>query len=150
MSRASVLSELSDLLQAQGRLFPAESPAVDLFRCGGKDLGMCERPSVVPAMTRRRDGDDLVVSVDVPGVPVEDVHVSVVRNRLTISGERKAPEGDDVEGDVMFGAFERVMVLPRRVEQDSVDASFDAGVLTVRVTGVFAEEPAQEITIRTA
>ena len=56
---------------------------------------------------------------------------------LTISGERKAEHGEEKEGyhrvERSFGAFSRSLTLPQGVDADGVTASFDRGVLEIRV-----------------
>jgi HSP20 family protein len=81
-----------------------------------------------------RDGK-LHVRVDAPGVAKEDLHVEVNGGRLTISGERKSEETS--EGDRFwhfersFGSFRRTLTLPRGVDESSVEANYNDGVLEV-------------------
>ncbi|MDL5154385.1 Hsp20/alpha crystallin family protein [Actinomycetospora termitidis] len=90
----------------------------------------------VPAADVVRDGDDAVVRVELPGVDVtSDVTVEVAEHRLVIAGERREQhEGDGVR-ESRRGSFRRSFSLPRHVDADAVSASYDAGVLTVRVAG---------------
>ncbi|WP_433801303.1 Hsp20/alpha crystallin family protein [Actinomycetospora sp. CA-084318] len=90
----------------------------------------------VPAADVVRDGDDAVVRVELPGVDVaSDVTVEVVDRRLSIAGERR--EEHDGEGfrESRRGSFRRSFALPQHVTADAVSASYDAGVLTVRIAG---------------
>ena len=56
---------------------------------------------------------------------------------LTISGERKAEHEDKREGYVRveraYGAFRRSLTLPEGIDPEGVTASFDKGVLEVRI-----------------
>lgn len=109
----------------------------------------------VPAADVYRDGEDLVARLDLPGVdPAEDVTVEVEGRRLVVRGERKDQRDAEAEGrrisEVRFGAFRRVVTLPRTVDGDAVTASYDAGVLTVTVAGVFAGTTPQRIEVTTA
>lgn len=102
-----------------------------------------------------RDGEDLVARLDLPGVdPAEDVTVEVEGRRLVVRGERKDQRDEQAEGrrvrEVRFGAFRRVVALPRAVDGDAVRASYDAGVLTVTVAGAFAGTTPQRVEITTA
>ena len=100
----------------------------------------------VPAVEVLRDGQDVVVRVELPGVDVErDVAIEVDRGKLVISGERRdAREGDD-EGvlvrELRYGQFRREFALPAGVSPEQVEATYDAGLLDVRVRGVVAPEP---------
>lgn len=95
-----------------------------------------------PAVDAYSDGEDLVARFDVPGVDIDDVIVEVEGRRLVVRGERKDARDEEQDGrrfrEVRFGSFHRTVALPRTVEADAVSASYDAGVLTVRVTGAYA------------
>jgi HSP20 family molecular chaperone IbpA len=106
-----------------------------------------------PAAEISKDGDDAVVRLELPGVDVDnDVNVELDRGRLVIHGERRdehAGEGSDGRTlrEVRYGSFRRSFTLPTHVTGDAVSASYDAGVLTVRVAGVYAGPEAQRIAI---
>jgi HSP20 family protein len=89
-----------------------------------------------------REGDDAVVRVELPGVDVaEDVTVEVDGNRLTVRGERREEQSGEGWRESRTGSFRRTFTLPQHVDADAVTASYDAGVLTLRVTGAYAEAP---------
>jgi HSP20 family molecular chaperone IbpA len=108
-----------------------------------------------PAAEITKDGDDAVVRVELPGVDVDnDVNVELDRGQLVIRGERRDEHsGDDPETDgrtlreVRYGSFRRSFKVPGHVTGDAVSASYDAGVLTVRVAGAYAGTQAQRIAI---
>lgn len=108
-----------------------------------------------PAAEVVKDGDDAIVRVELPGVDVEkDVNVEVDRGRLVIHGEHRDQYAqDEGEGvgrtlrEIRYGAFRRSFQLPAHVTGDAITASYDAGVLTVRVTGAYAGSRAQRIAI---
>lgn len=96
-----------------------------------------------PAAEAHRDGDDAVVRLELPGVDVaSDVAVEVVSGRLVVRGERRDERAEDENGrtirEIRYGAFERSFGLPAHLTADAVSASYDAGVLSVRVAGVYA------------
>ncbi|WP_120005723.1 Hsp20/alpha crystallin family protein [Nesterenkonia muleiensis] len=104
----------------------------------------------LPAVDARRENEDLVAAVDLPGVdPVNDVSVELSNGgrTLTISGERKVRNEAEGFREVRYGSFSRTLHLPEAVQQDSISADYDAGVLTVRVAGVYAAEQPQKIRI---
>ncbi|GAA4925399.1 HSP20 family molecular chaperone IbpA [Actinomycetospora succinea] len=98
-----------------------------------------------------RDGDDAVVRLELPGVDVaKDVTVDVDGHRLTVRGERRDEQSGEGWRESRRGSFRRSFTLPQHVDADAVSASYDAGVLTLRVVGAHAEpvEPgAQRIAI---
>jgi HSP20 family protein len=105
-----------------------------------------------PAADILRDGDDAVVRVELPGVDVEkDVNVEVDKGRLVIHGEHRDEHHEESQGrtlrEIRYGSFRRSFQLPAHVTSEAIAASYDAGVLTVRVTGAYAGTQAQKIAI---
>jgi HSP20 family protein len=100
----------------------------------------------VPAVEVARDGADVVVRVELPGVDVErDVAIEVDRGKLVISGERRDERSEQSEGvlvrELRYGQFRREFALPPGVSPEQVEATYDAGLLDVRVRGVVQPEP---------
>jgi HSP20 family protein len=91
----------------------------------------------VPAMDLAETDDQLVLRADLPGMERGDIDIEVKDNVLTISGERKAEHERKGEGfhriERSFGRFSRSLGLPRGIDAKSVTASFDNGVLEVRM-----------------
>jgi HSP20 family protein len=91
----------------------------------------------IPAMDLVETEDHFVLKADLPGLTEGDVNLEVEDNVLTISGERKAEHEDKREGYVRveraYGAFRRSLTLPEGIDPDGVSASFDNGVLEVRI-----------------
>ncbi len=86
-----------------------------------------------------REGDDAVVRLELPGVDVaKDVAVEVESGRLTVRGERRDEKSGEGFRQSRYGSFRRTFTLPEHVADDAVSASYDAGVLTVRVAGAHA------------
>lgn len=105
-----------------------------------------------PAAEIIKDGDDAVVRLALPGVDVEvDVNVEVDKGRLVIHGERRDEHADEQNGrtlrEIRYGTFRRSFQLPAHVTGEAVAAAYDAGVLTVRVTGAYAGSQAQRIEV---
>lgn len=98
----------------------------------------------VPPVEVVRDGADVVVRLELPGVDVDrDVAIEVERGKLVVSGERRQlAEGDGVVvRKLRHGAFRREFALPQGVSPEQVDATYDAGILDVRVRAAVAPEP---------
>lgn len=91
----------------------------------------------VPAMDLVETEDQLVLRSDLPGLDRDDIEIEIKDNVLTVSGERKAEHEQRGEGfhrvERSFGRFARSLDLPRGVAADSIQASFDRGVLEVRI-----------------
>ena len=91
----------------------------------------------IPAMDLVETEEDFVLRADLPGLSEEDVNIELEDNVLTISGERKAAHEERKEGyyrvERASGAFSRSLTLPEGVDPERVRASFDRGVLEVRI-----------------
>jgi HSP20 family protein len=91
----------------------------------------------IPAMDLVETEDHFVLKADLPGLSEGDVSLEVEDNVLTVSGERKAEHEDKREGYVRveraYGAFRRSLTLPEGIDPEGVSASFDNGVLEVRI-----------------
>jgi len=91
----------------------------------------------LPAMDLVEAGDHYVLRADLPGLSEEDVKIEVEDDVLTVSGERKAEHEQRGEGyhrlERSYGSFSRSLTLPDGVDPEAVQASFDRGVLEVRI-----------------
>jgi HSP20 family protein len=91
----------------------------------------------VPAMDLVEADDHFVLKADLPGLDEKDVSIEVEGDVLTVSGERKEEHERTGEGfhriERSFGGFRRSLTLPEGVDPESVTASFDKGVLQVRI-----------------
>jgi HSP20 family protein len=91
----------------------------------------------MPAMDLVESGDHFVLRADLPGMSEDDVKIELEEGTLTISGERKAEHEEKEEGyyrvERAFGSFSRSLTLPKGINPDAVSASFDRGVLEVRI-----------------
>jgi HSP20 family protein len=91
----------------------------------------------VPAMDLVEAGDHFVLKADLPGLSEEDVKIEVQDGTLTISGERQAEheasEGGWYRVERSFGSFSRALTLPEQVDASAISASFNDGVLEVRI-----------------
>jgi HSP20 family protein len=87
-----------------------------------------------PVEVLQRDGN-LVVRADLPGLDPEDVRVEVDDEAITIAGERRARQEEKREGyfvsERSYGSFVRQIPLPRGVDRNNVEATFENGVLEV-------------------
>jgi HSP20 family protein len=91
----------------------------------------------VPAMDLVESGEQFVLRADLPGMSEEDIQIELEDGTLTVSGERKAEHEQREEGfhrvERSFGTFARSLTLPKGIDGDAVSASFDRGVLEIRI-----------------
>ena len=103
---------------------------------GSQAPGTWSRPTPMP-MDAYRHGDQYVVPFDLPGISPDAIDLDVERNVLTVKAERRPPElGDNVEMQVAerpLGVFSRQLFLGDTLDADHIEASYEAGVLTLRI-----------------
>ncbi|HEY8583433.1 MAG TPA: Hsp20/alpha crystallin family protein [Capillimicrobium sp.] len=88
----------------------------------------------IPAMDLAESEDAYVLRADLPGLDPSAVSIELQDRVLTISGERASEhEVGYHRVERAFGAFRRSLTLPEGVDAEAITASFDQGVLTVRV-----------------
>ena len=91
------------------------------------------------------------VDVDLPGVAADALDITVEKNQLKITAERKSPEGERQYQyqERPFGRVERTLLLPESADPDSIEAELKDGVLHVKF-GKRAEAQPKKITVKTA
>jgi HSP20 family protein len=102
----------------------------------GTSSGTWSRPAAMP-MDAWRDGEEFVVSFDLPGVSPDAIDLDVERNILTVRAERRPTAvGEHVEMQVAerpSGVFSRQLFLGDTLDADRIHAAYEAGVLTLRI-----------------
>jgi HSP20 family protein len=110
-------------------------PFHDFDRLAQQMLGTTARPATMP-MDAWRDGEQIVVEFDLPGVDPDSVDLDVERNVLTVRAERRPSTWDDTEmiaAERPRGVFSRQVILGDTLDTDRVQASYSAGVLTLHI-----------------
>jgi HSP20 family protein len=76
-----------------------------------------------------------VLSLDIPGLRKEEIEIELKDQQLFISGERKPASGDSnmnvLKSEKRYGKFLRVLTLPKNINPDAIEASFEDGVLNI-------------------
>ncbi|HKZ04468.1 MAG TPA: Hsp20/alpha crystallin family protein [Methylomirabilota bacterium] len=107
----------------------------------------------MPSVDVWETNDELILSVDVPGVPEKEISLSITGDVLTLKGERRGNERPNrdgyVHGERPFGRFERSLRIPVPVEAERVKATYRDGVLDVRLPKAASSRP-KEIKIAVA
>lgn len=124
-------AELNTIQTEMNRLFNS------LFDTPGRQASLDASRRWIPAMDLVETGDHYVLHADLPGLSEKDVNIELESNVLTISGERRSEHTDEKGGyrrvERAYGSFARSLTLPEGVNPDAVQASFDKGVLEVRI-----------------
>ena len=123
------LAELEMMPMAMRRFFEGAPPLPAL-----KDK-LAWMPNVDVAET----AEELVFTAELPGLTTKDINIRVENGLLTLTGEKKETkeEADEKRRYHMFeryyGTFARSFALPGAVDAEKVTATFDNGILTIRL-----------------
>ncbi len=102
-------------------------------------------PSFVPAAELKTDNDNIYLQLEVPGLTPEEIDVQVSVNSVAITGERKEETTTDENGtkhsEFRYGKFHRVITLPKKIQQDAVQAKYENGVLKLTFPKLEDEKP---------
>ncbi|MDF1660382.1 MAG: Hsp20/alpha crystallin family protein [Planctomycetota bacterium] len=95
--------------------------------------------------------DEAIVRAELPGLKVEDIKLTVLRDELTLEGH-KAPEtlGEGskyIQRERLTGDFKRTIKLPFEIENGAIEAKFTDGILEVKLPRSAAEK-ARKIDIK--
>jgi len=110
-------------------------PFRDIDRLFDQLVGTTARPAVM-RVDAERDGDWFNIYFDLPGVDPDSIDLTVERNVLQVKAERQRQTKDGVETVIAerpMGVFSRQLFLGDTLETDKLDASYDNGVLTLRI-----------------
>lgn len=101
-------------------------------------------------MSLWEDDNSVHVEMDVPGMTIENLDVTIEKGKLRICGQRRAADRSSgtLHEDRYFGRFERCVALSDCVDPNSIEASLRDGVLNVKFSKKL-EQPCQKVTITT-
>jgi len=138
--RASPLGELVSLRQAMDRLFEDSFVRPRTWAAGSDASPL---PLDVSTTT-----DALLVEAALPGVDPEQVEITVEDGTLTIRAEHRSERTTGGEGDVLVqeirrGSVSRAIALPSGLEPDKATATFEHGMLHLRIPRAEAVKPRQ-------
>jgi HSP20 family protein len=125
------LREIETLQREMNRLFDnLGTPAMSRLGNG----------AFFPAAELSETGEAIDLKVEIPGMAPEDIDVQVSADAVAISGERRTESKTEKDGvtrsEFYYGKFERVIPLPSRVQNTSVNADYKDGILTLHLPKV--------------
>jgi HSP20 family protein len=141
ITRFDPVGEMVSLRAAMDRLFEDSHVSPMSWRtiAGGAQVN--------PAVDVHETADDIVITAVLPGIKRDDIDITMTGQSLTLRGEFKAD--DEVSRDQYlyrerrYGSFSRSIQLPVRVEGDRAEATFDDGVLKLRIPKADEVKPRQ-------
>jgi HSP20 family protein len=108
-----------------------------LFDNVGTDHDWAQPTAWGLAMDVVENKDDFIVKASVPGINPEDLDISYSDDTLTIKGEVKSDnevkENQYHLRERRYGAFSRSISLPTKINGDAIEASYQNGVVSLRL-----------------
>lgn len=102
----------------------------------------------VPAMDIYETEKDVVAKINLPGVDPGKVDISIKDQVLRVSGENEEKTEEKKKGywrrEIRQGSFERAISLPAAVKENSVEATYDKGVLEIIMPKAEAAKSAEK------
>lgn len=144
LTRYSPVGQALSLKQAMDRLFEDSfvNPTGWMTVANGQ---------AYPQVDIHETNDDVVVTATLPGINPDDMDITLTGQTLTLRGEFKADESVSndqyIYRERRVGAFNRQIQLPVRVDGDAAEATFEHGLLRLRVPKA-AEVKPRHIQIR--
>src|SRR3712207_2189963 len=110
-------------------------PFRDLDRLTEGLFGAAARPATMQ-VDAVRAGDTFHVYFDLPGVDPDSIELTVERNVLSVTAQRQRPAQEGLETVIAerpMGTFTRQLFLGDTLDTDRLEATYDAGVLSLRI-----------------
>lgn len=104
----------------------------------------------VPPVDIYEDTDRIVLKLEVPGMELENFDIQLENQTLAVRGERKFEKETKEENyhrlERRYGSFARGFTLPNTIDPSTIQAHYDAGVLTIEI-GKRAEAKPKQIKV---
>ncbi len=82
-------------------------------------------------------GSDFELTVELPGIDEADVEILVSGDLLTVKGEKRLARDERgrnyVVRERLYGSFSRSYALPPELDVERAEATYESGLLTVRI-----------------
>lgn len=100
-----------------------------------------------PACDIEENEDHYLMTLEMPGVPRDQIKIECVDNQVTISGERKREshktEKSQSYSERQYGRFHRSFTLPAAVNAEKVEANYQDGILRLYIPKAESAKPRQ-------
>jgi len=146
VTRWNPYRELNSLQSRMNRLFDAQF--------GGREESLTTG-AFVPPVDVYEDQHSVQLKLEVPGIAEKDLDITVEKNTLTVTGERKFEAEEKEENfhrvERRYGSFTRSFSLPTTVNTEDIKADYEQGVLKIRLAKRQEAKPKQiKVNIGTA
>ncbi|SRR5258707_12725805 len=140
LTRWEPFREFSTLQDRMNRLFR------ETYSDSARDESLTTS-SFAPAVDVYEDEHNVTLKIEVPGIDEKDIDVRIENNTLIVHGERKIEKEEKEENyrrvERQYGSFTRTFTLPNTVETENVSATYDKGVLKIKLAKKAEAKPKQ-------
>jgi HSP20 family protein len=150
MTAVSSWDLFEDLRETQDELLRMNTLRGQMFGQYAQQYAGTATQVWAPALDISERKDAYLVSVELPGIGMDDLEITFEGGLLTIQGERHVPQDSSEQKmhrvERRYGAFRRSITLPTHVMADAIEASVQDGVLYILVPKA-AEAHAKRIAV---
>ena len=140
ITRWDPVREFSSIQDRMNRLFR------ESYGSEGREEAL-SNTAFAPPVDVYEDEHNVTLKIEVPGIEEKDIDVRIENNTLTVHGERKFEKEEKEENyrrvERQYGSFTRTFTLPTTVDQESVQANYDKGVLKIKLAKKAEAKPKQ-------
>ncbi|MGD0214756.1 MAG: Hsp20/alpha crystallin family protein [Terriglobales bacterium] len=140
LTRWDPFREYATIQDRMNRLFR------DSYAQEGQDQSLTTS-AFAPPVDVYEDEHSVTLKIEVPGIDEKDIDVRIENNTLTVHGERKFEKEEKEENyrrvERQYGSFTRTFTLPTTVDQESVQADYEKGVLKIKLAKKEEAKPKQ-------
>jgi HSP20 family protein len=140
ITRWDPIREFATIQDRMNRLFR------DSYGNEGREEAL-SNTAFAPLVDVYEDEHNVTLKIEVPGIDEKDVDIRIENNTLTVHGERKFEKEEKEENyrrvERQYGSFTRTFTLPSTVDQESVQADYEKGVLKVKLAKKAEAKPKQ-------
>lgn len=108
---------------------------------------------LIPRMNVEEQEGAFKLSLEIPGMNKEDIHVEVDKGRLIVRGEKKEERSETREKtnvhvrEIRYGNFRRELALPETVDTTNIRGAYQDGVLTLHLPKVEKKSGATRVSL---
>jgi HSP20 family protein len=143
MMRWDPFQDLRGAQDEMAQMSPMLAQALGLHAQQGS--GRATATAWAPALDISERKDAYLVTVELPGIELDDLEITMEDGLLTIQGERhfahESSEQQFHRVERRYGAFRRSITLPAQVQAEQIEASFENGVLQIVVPKMEEAKP---------
>jgi len=110
------------------------------------------RRTWTPPVNIYETADEITIVAELAGVKHDDIHLEISRRTVKISGRRmersRVKNSNYRLAEITYGSFERVLSLAIPIDADGVTATYNEGMLEIRIPKMPPERATRKITIQ--